>query len=62
MGAMGELATTLSAPLKAWDDGTDHAQLSERDSLRVRDLLANPPAPNSKLLEAARALPKQAWS
>jgi len=60
MGPMGELATTLPAPLKVWDDGTDQVQLSERDSLRVRDLLANPPAPNAKLLEAARALPKRA--
>jgi uncharacterized protein (DUF1778 family) len=60
MGAMGELAPSLPAPLKVWDDGTDQVQLSERDSLRVRDLLANPPAPNAKLLEAARALPKRA--
>jgi uncharacterized protein (DUF1778 family) len=38
----------------------EHMQLSERDSLRVLDLLENPPAPNSKLLAAARALPKRA--
>jgi len=38
----------------------DHVQLSGRDSLRVLDLLENPPAPNSKLLAAARALPKRA--
>jgi uncharacterized protein (DUF1778 family) len=37
----------------------DHLQLSERDSMRVLDLLENPPAPNSKLLAAARALPKR---
>ena len=37
---------------------SDHLQLSERDSLRVLDLLENPPAPNAKLLGAARALPK----
>ena len=37
----------------------DHVQLSERDSLRVLDLLENPPAPNAKLLTAARALPKR---
>jgi uncharacterized protein (DUF1778 family) len=36
----------------------DHVQLSSRDSLRVLDLLENPPAPNAKLLAAARALPK----
>lgn len=32
--------------------------LSERDSLRVLDVLENPPAPNAKLLAAACALPK----
>ena len=35
----------------------DHLKLSERDSLRVLDLLENPPAPNAKLLNAAKALP-----
>lgn len=37
----------------------DRLQLSERDSLRVLDLLENPPAPNAKLLAAARALRKR---
>ncbi|HMD99170.1 MAG TPA: DUF1778 domain-containing protein [Terriglobia bacterium] len=37
----------------------DHLQVSERDSLRVLALLENPPAPNAKLLAAARALPKR---
>jgi uncharacterized protein (DUF1778 family) len=37
----------------------DRVQLSGRDSLRVLDLLENPPAPNKKLLAAARALPKR---
>jgi len=37
----------------------DHLQLSARDSWRVLDLLENPPAPNAKLLAAARALPKR---
>jgi uncharacterized protein (DUF1778 family) len=37
----------------------EHIQLSERDSLRVLDLLENPPAPNKKLLAAARALPRR---
>ena len=37
----------------------DHIQLSERDSLRVLGLLENPPAPNKRLLAAARALPKR---
>jgi uncharacterized protein (DUF1778 family) len=44
---------------KAVIEEADHVQLSERDSLRVLDLLENPPAPNAKLLAAARALPKQ---
>jgi uncharacterized protein (DUF1778 family) len=37
----------------------EHVQLSERDSLRVLELLENPPAPNAKLLAAAEALPPQ---
>jgi len=36
----------------------ERLQLSGRDSLRVLELLENPPAPNRKLLAAARALPK----
>jgi uncharacterized protein (DUF1778 family) len=36
---------------------TERIQLSERDRLRVLELLENPPAPNEKLLAAARALP-----
>ena len=35
----------------------EHIALSERDSLRVLDVLENPPPPNAKLLAAARALP-----
>ena len=34
----------------------DHLKLSERDSLRVLDLLENPPAANARLHAAARAL------
>jgi uncharacterized protein (DUF1778 family) len=37
----------------------EHVRLSERDSLRVLDLLENPPKPNAKLRAAARALPKR---
>jgi len=37
----------------------DHLRLSGRDSLRVLELLENPPAPNAKLLRAARSLPKR---
>ena len=37
----------------------EQVQLSERDSLRVLDLLENPPAPNARLLAAARGLPSR---
>lgn len=32
-------------------------EVSERDHRRILDLLENPPAPNARLLAAARALP-----
>jgi hypothetical protein len=35
----------------------EQVQLSPRDSLRVLELLENPPGPNARLLAAARALP-----
>ena len=35
----------------------ERVSLSERDSLRVLDVLENPPPPNAKLLAAAKALP-----
>ena len=44
---------------KAVIEEADHVRLSERDSFRVLDLLEHPPAPNRKLLAAARALPKR---
>jgi uncharacterized protein (DUF1778 family) len=44
---------------KAVIEKADHLKLSGRDSLRVLDLLQHPPAPNAKLLAAARALPKR---
>ncbi len=37
----------------------DRVQLSERDSLRVLELIEHPPAPNPRLLAAARALPRR---
>ena len=42
---------------KAVIEQADSVQLSERDSMRVLDLLEHPPKPNAKLLAAARALP-----
>ena len=44
---------------KAVIEQADHVQLSQRDSLRVLALLEHPPAPNAKLLAAAKALPKR---
>jgi uncharacterized protein (DUF1778 family) len=35
----------------------EHVQLSERDSLRVLDLLENPPEPKARLIAAARSIP-----
>jgi len=40
-------------------DQAEKVKLSERDSRRVLELLENPPAPNAKLLKAARALPER---
>lgn len=37
----------------------ERVKLSKRDSLRVLELLENPPAPNAKLRKAARALPER---
>jgi uncharacterized protein (DUF1778 family) len=36
----------------------ERVTLSERDSLRVLRVLENPPAPNARLLRAARRMPK----
>jgi len=41
-------------------EAADHLQLSERDSLRVLDLLENPPPANARLKAAAIALPRPA--
>ncbi|GHT90678.1 hypothetical protein FACS1894185_2370 [Betaproteobacteria bacterium] len=35
----------------------ERVALSERDSLRVLELLENPPQPNARLIAAAQALP-----
>ena len=37
----------------------EHLLLTGRDSLRVLAALENPPAPNARLLKAARRLPKR---
>ena len=41
-------------------EAAEHLKISERDSLRILDLLENPPAPNAKLHAAAEAMPSQA--
>ena len=38
---------------------SEHIRLSERDSLRVLDLLENPPMPNERMIAAARGLPPE---
>ena len=40
-------------------DQAERVTLSEQDSLRVLELLENPPAPNEKLIKAACDLPGQ---
>lgn len=40
-------------------DRAERVKLSERDSLRVLELLEDPPPPNAKLMKAAYALPKK---
>jgi uncharacterized protein (DUF1778 family) len=37
----------------------ERVKLSTRDSLRVLELLKNPPPPNAKLRKAARAMPQR---
>jgi uncharacterized protein (DUF1778 family) len=41
-------------------EAADHLQLSELDSLRVLDVLENPPAANARLRRAAKAMPPAA--
>lgn len=44
---------------KAVIEEAEHISLSERDSVRVLNLLEHPPTPNAKLRDAARALSRQ---
>ena len=50
------ISTAVEAA-RAVIDQAERTQLTERDSLRVLELLENPPAPNAKLLAGAHALP-----
>jgi uncharacterized protein (DUF1778 family) len=47
--------TALEAAEKILEEA-ERLKLSGRDSIRVLELLENPPAPNARLLAAARAL------
>jgi uncharacterized protein (DUF1778 family) len=49
---------SLKAALEVIEE-SERLLLSGRDSLRVLELLENPPAPNTNLLAAAKALPKR---
>lgn len=50
------IRTAVEAARKVIDHA-DRVTLSERDSLRVLELLENPPAPNDRLMKAAQGLP-----
>lgn len=59
-GAAGITDFVLRTVLEASRDiieRNDHIVLSERDTLKVLEALENPPAPNEKMIAAARALP-----
>lgn len=38
---------------------SEHIRLSERDSLRLLEMLENPPAPTERMIAAARRLPPE---
>ena len=49
----------FDAPVKKYNtDKQEQIKLSARDSVRMLNLLENPPEPNNKLMTAALALPK----
>ncbi len=50
------IRTAAEAALSAINQ-VEHVYLSERDTLRVLELLESPPEPNEKLVKAARAMP-----
>ncbi len=52
------IRNVVSAAEKIIDDH-ERMALTERDSLRMLELLDNPPAPNDKLMAAAFGLPKR---
>lgn len=48
---------TVLREAKAIIEEHEHLKLNRQNSLAVLELLENPPAPNSKLRKAARAIP-----
>jgi uncharacterized protein (DUF1778 family) len=50
---------TVMQEAQAVIDEHERLKLSKRDSLRVMELLENPPPANAKLRKAARALPER---
>ncbi|MFM8332914.1 MAG: DUF1778 domain-containing protein [Candidatus Methylumidiphilus sp.] len=56
-GKPAEIAQFAAKPSLDAFENPRRIELSERDSLRVLDLLEHPPAPNQRLLVAAQALP-----
>lgn len=51
----------LASAMQAARDGIDprtHIRLSERDALKLLELLENPPAPTDRMIKAAQRLPK----
>ena len=51
----GFILRTVLPEAQAVVDRAQHILLSERDTLRVLDLLENPPAPSERLVRAAKA-------
>ncbi|MDQ2775955.1 MAG: DUF1778 domain-containing protein [Acidobacteriota bacterium] len=51
------MVRTAVAAAQQLIERSERVTLSARDSLRVLELLEHPPAPNSKLIAAAQALP-----
>jgi uncharacterized protein (DUF1778 family) len=51
----GFILRTVLPEAQAVVDRAQHILLSERDTLRVLDLLENPPAPAERLVRAAKA-------
>ena len=51
----GYILRTMLPQAEAAIEREERQELSERDSLRVLDLLENPPAPNARLVRIAKA-------